>query len=161
MDITVQEDVGLAAADLFERITDTATFERQALRRGAELRRLDRQPRPGPGAAWHVTVPFRGRRREMQIEISRMESPSLAEALIRGGGMEGVLRAECVALSRTTTRLTVHLHLEGRTLPARLLVQSFRLARASLERRAADRLSAWARSQEAAPARRRAPGVRS
>jgi hypothetical protein len=148
MDFILREDIAAPVAQVFAQATDFAAFERQALRRGADLRRLDRMPQPGPGAAWRAVFPFRGREREVELRLDRIESPVLAEGGFRGQNLEGRLRAECLALSRTTTRLTLTLTVEGRTLPARLFVQSLRLARGNLERRAGARLAAWARDVE-------------
>jgi hypothetical protein len=156
MDIILREDIAAPIAHVFAQATDTQAFERQALRRGADLRRLDRLPQPGPGAAWRIVFPFRGRERELEAQMTRLENPTLAEWTFRSAGLQGVLRAECLALSRTATRLTLALTLEGRSLTARLLVQSLRLARGSLERRAEPRLKAWSREVEARWQRRQA-----
>jgi hypothetical protein len=51
MRITVREDMALPAGQVFAAVTDTGGFERRALRRGAEVRRLDGLPALGPDAA--------------------------------------------------------------------------------------------------------------
>ena len=138
--------------------SDHAGFERQALRRGADLRRTDR-PAPGQegrlavGASWRVLFPFRGREREALIRVDRLEPPHLAGAVVEGGGLLARSTADCLALSRGTTRLTLTVEVEARTFTARLLLQGMRLARGTLERRAADRLVGWAREVEARSAR--------
>ena len=50
-------------------------------------------------------------------------------------GIDGAVVIELVALSVARTRLTVSIDLEPRTLGARLLVQSLKLARGTLQRR--------------------------
>lgn len=149
MDFILRVDIAAPVAHVFAQATDFAAFEREALRRGAVLRRLDRMPHPGPGSTWHAVFPFRGREREVELRLDRLESPLLAEGHFRGQSFRGRLSAECLALSRMTTRLTLSLTVEGQNLAARLALQSLRLGRAKIEKRAAARLASWARTVEA------------
>lgn len=148
MRIKVREDIAAPAAHVFAAVTDTAAFERQALRRGADVRRLDRLPALGPGVGWRVGFPFRGRQRELDIEVMQLEAPVAASGRFGIGGIGGQATADLLALSRGTTRLTITLDLKASTLAARLLLQSLRLARGNLERRMQARVAAWARGVE-------------
>ena len=91
MRITARQDVEAPIAEVFAAATDHAGFERQALRRGADVRRTDR-PAAGTaaaraGAAWRVAFPFRGREREAEIRVERVEAPTRVAALAEGGGL--------------------------------------------------------------------------
>lgn len=154
MRIVVREDIAAPPAQVFAAAADFDGFERQALRRGAEVRREGGPSTPGPGAAWRVRFGWRGREREALVTLARLEPPSALGALVEGGGLHGTLAVDLLALSRTTTRLTLTLDLEGRTLAARVLVGTLRLGRARMEARAGLRLKAWARDLEARWARR-------
>lgn len=155
MRITARQDVEAPIAEVFAQATDHAAFERQALRRGADVRRLDRAGPLAPGAAWRVGFAFRGREREAVIRVEGLEPPTRALATAEGGGLVARTALDLLALSRTTTRLTLTVEVEARTLASRLLLQGMKLARGSLGRRVEDRLAAWAREVEARA--RRAP----
>lgn len=156
MRISVHEDIAAPAPLVFAEASDFASLERQALRRGAEVQRLDRLPAPGPGAAWRLAFPFRGRQRVLELHVTRHAPPTALAARVEGGGLLGLATADLLALSRGTTRVTLTLEVEGTTLASRLLAQSLRLGRGGIERRAEARLKAWARDVEARAARRRA-----
>lgn len=158
MRITLKQDIEAPAEHVWAEIADAPAFERQALRRGVRLRRLDGGPGIGPGAGWQATFPWRGREREMRLAIERMEPPGLVATRIESGGLWGESTAEVLPLSRGATRLVLVVEIRARTLAARLLVQSLRLARGSLERRGRERLRAWARDVEARWQRQRARG---
>jgi hypothetical protein len=61
-----QYDIQAPIAWVFQQVSDFPAFERQALRRGADLRRLDGLPRPGQGMAWDVKYQFRGKDRDLR-----------------------------------------------------------------------------------------------
>ena len=148
MRITARQDIGAPIDEVFAAATDHAGFERQALRRGADVKRTDKLGGLVPGAAWRVAFPFRGREREVAIRVEGVEAPTRVTALAEGGGLAAQTAVELLALSRGTTRLTVTMEVAGRTLTARLLLTGMRLARASIERRVGERLAVWAREVE-------------
>jgi len=156
MRITTRQDIAAPIAQVFAEVTDATAFERQALRRGAEVRRLDRLPALAVGSSWRVAFSFRGREREAAVAVTRLEAPTLVSATIESGGLHGATVAELLALSRTTTRLVLTFDLEATTLTSRLLLQTLKLARGSLERRAEGRVATWAREVEARWQRRAA-----
>jgi hypothetical protein len=91
---------------------------------------------------------LRGRERRIEIRLARLEPPTLVETLAEGGGFAGGVTAELLALSRGATRLRLVVEVRARTLPGRLVLQGMRLARGRMERRARERLAAWAREVE-------------
>jgi hypothetical protein len=163
MRFTASADIAAPIEQVFGAATDHEGFVRRAERRGAEVRRTDRLgQRPGRaplplGAAWRASFPFRGRERRVEVHLARLEPPTLAEALVEGGGFAARLGADLLALSRDLTRLTLAVDVQARTLSGRVMLQGMRFARGAVERRMKARLLAWAREVEA-QARRARPG---
>jgi hypothetical protein len=158
MRITIREDIAAPAAHVWAQATDAAGFERQALRRGAEVTRLDRHGRLAPGAAWRLGFTWRGRERTGTLTVTRLDVPQAIGGRFESGGLVAETLVEVIALSRGTTRLSLTIELRATGLTARLLVQSLRLVRGKTERRLAERVGAWAREVEGRWQRRRPAG---
>ena len=63
-------------------------------------------------------------------------------------GMECRFSVELVALARSRTRMVVSANAKAKTLTARVLLQSFKLARQRAQKRFANRVSDWAETIE-------------
>ena len=148
MEFQSREDIAAPIETVFAAVTDFAAFERQILRRGAEVRRLDSLPRPGAGMKWAATFQFRGRDRNVQLEITEYDPP---HALRLGGESQGLgfaVAVDLMALSRNHTRMNVAAVIEPQSFTAKLLVQSLKLARGNLNRRFETRITEFAREIE-------------
>lgn len=148
MEFEIRQDIAAPIDAVFAAVTDFSAFERQVLRRGAELRRLDQPQRHGAGAAWDAAFQFRGRDRRVTIEVTEMDAPN---GLRFSGDSQGVRfdgGVELIALARAHTRMTLSLSVAPKTLSARLLVQSLKLARGSINRRIGARVEQFARDVE-------------
>ena len=148
MKLKTKEDIGAPIEYVFGAVSDFETFQRQALRRGAEVARLDTLDQPGVGVAWDIAFGFRGKRRQVQIELIEYEPPTRMLFDSRMTGMTGQLSVELMALSKTRTRLILELELVPENLSARLLVQSLKLARGAIDKRAQVRVADWAKGVE-------------
>lgn len=135
MQFSTKEDIEAPIETVFAEITDFQSFERSALRRGAEVRRLDDKATPGVGMAWHVGFMMRGKRREIQMQLSQYAPPNGITLSSMSTAMGGAMVIDLVALSRGRTRMSVDLTLEPKNLASRLLVQSLKLARGNLTKR--------------------------
>lgn len=153
MKFSTREDVSAPVDQVFAALCDVARFERAALRRGARLRRLDDRTDPAPGMAWDMVFPFRGKTRQMVGQIRRMHAPVLVEYAGTSPNIELSVVVSLLVLSRSHTRMHVELLLKPRSLGARFLVQSARLARARLNGRYAEAVRSLARDIEARTAR--------
>ncbi|UWQ22803.1 SRPBCC family protein [Jannaschia sp. W003] len=118
------------------------------IRRGAD--RLERQPPgpPGPGTRWMGRGTVSGKRRDVAATLVALDPRR--QLVIEGGtdGMTVVLEVALEARGPALTRLTVVTEARARTLSARLLLQSARLARASLAKRYKERVSNFASRME-------------
>ena len=134
MKLVRNEDVEAPVAFVYAALSNFDQWERAALRRGAEVTRLDTLATPGPGMMWNVGFDFRGRRRTVDLRLVGLE-PSQTLALTgQGASMIGRALLELVEMGPKRTRLAVTVEVEARTLAARLLLQSLKFASAKVNR---------------------------
>ncbi len=129
MKLVAREDISAPIEAVFEQLSDFDGFERSVLRRGAEMSRLDALPAPGVGMTWRTAFDYRGRPREALIELTSFDGPDRMTLIVKSSGLDIDLLVDLVAMSRTRTRMSVSTEIRPRTLPARLLLQSMKLAR--------------------------------
>ena len=155
MKLSTREDIESPAGTVFAAASDFAAFERTALRRGAEVARADLSAPPGPGTAWSIRFPLRGRMRRIVCTLDHFDPPNALSCRIDGSGFGGVMTVNLVALSRGRTRLAVQLEILPRTIAARLLIQTARLNRGAYTRRFVERVQKFAADVELREAQRR------
>ena len=143
-----KEDINAPIEKVFPLISDFAALERSALRRGAEVKRLDTLRQPGPGMMWDIKAGLRGKRREFQLEMVSFDPPNGMRFHSKTGGVDGVMDVELIALSRTSTRMNIKLEMTAGNLTGRLLLQSLKLARGGIANRVNARLYEYARGIE-------------
>lgn len=148
MKFSTREDVGAPIEYVFQRATDFSAFERSALRRGADIQRKDNLSKPGVGAAWRISFPFRGKTRIVAANVQEFDEPNRFEVFSLSGGIEALAMIDLVALSKTRTRISVSVELKPQNLSARLLVQSLKLAKSSLNERFRKRIAGFAQETE-------------
>jgi len=148
MRFATHEDIDQPREAVFAAVSDFESFERAAMRRGADIRRLGEHVRKGIGQGWHVHFPYRGRSRELVSEITVFKPPCRLASLGGIGGIDCHLDIELIALAPARTRLKVDLVLKPRTMGARLLVQSLKLARGALAKGFKSRVHGFARRLE-------------
>lgn len=148
MKFSTKEDIEAPIEDVFGMLCEFDVFERSAMRRGAEVQRIDRLTVPGVGMSWDAAFNMRGKRREVRVEMIRFEKPNEMLFVSRSTGLTGHMNLELIALSRSRTRVHVALDIKPQNLSARLLVQSLKLAKASLTKRYKLRVAEYAKGME-------------
>lgn len=148
MQFTAQEDVAAPIEFVFEQLSDFQSFERSALRRGAEVQRVDSKADIGIGMKWDASFKLRGRKREVQVELTEFDPPTGMVVSSRSPNMGGHMTIDLVALSRGRTRMSLEVELNPKTLSARLMVQSLKLARSKLSKRFRERVAGYAEELE-------------
>lgn len=148
MQVTAVEDVAAPIDHVFSELTNFTALERQALRRGMDVRRSYRSAMPEIGEGWTVKFRFRGKDREATILLQRFDDPQSLEFGGVSGGLETQTQIDLVPLSPNRTRVNVVVKLTPKTLSARLLVQSFKLARSNINKRFKSRMASYARDIE-------------
>lgn len=144
MEFSTRQDIEAPIAFVFEQMTDFKSIERAAMRRGAEVQRVDTLSRTGPGMAWDAAFDLRGKRREISLEMTEYDPPNGMAFESRSPNLKGKMVVELMALSPGRTRVGMKLELEPRNLSAKLLIQSLKLARKSVVKRIDDRMASYA-----------------
>ncbi|AVW92915.1 SRPBCC family protein [Celeribacter baekdonensis] len=141
MKFSTRQDIEAPAEFVFERLVDFEGLERQAMRRGINVnRKSPSQPR-GVGAGWTLKVPFRGKLRDLVAEIREYDAPNGLMVDAKSGGLDMILTADLLALSPQRTRMTLGYDVRPNTLSARILVQSVKFAKGTLQKRFETRVS--------------------
>lgn len=149
MKFSTREDIEAPIEDVFASITDFDGFERQALRRGAEVTRRDSLSVPGVGAEWQLRFTFRGKERDVNARMTEFSPPNGFQAKTKSPSLEGLISVELVALSPRRTRLQVSIDVAPTSLTGRLLVQSLKFAKTNVNKRFAKRVWQFAQVIEA------------
>ena len=135
MKFSTRQDIEAPAEFVFGRLTDFEGLERQAMRRGIEVQRKSPSQARGVGAGWVLKVPFRGKLRDLEAEVSEYDLPNGLVAEAHSGGLKMVLTADLLALSPLRTRMSLGYDVRPSTLSARILVQSVKFAKGTLQKR--------------------------
>lgn len=143
MELTTREDIAAPIEAVFANVADFGWFERAAMRRGAEVVRTDSLDTPGPGMAWHGAFEYRGRPRKADVELVEYDPPNGMRYVMRAAGLEVALVVELMEMSDSRTRMNVTTESTPRTIPARLMVQSAKLARTTIEKRYRRRIAQY------------------
>ena len=148
MKFSTREDIAAPMDQVFNALSDFEAFERQAMRRGIDVRRIDPLTQPGVGMRWQVKFKLRGRKREMELELTRFDPEGEMIFDAKSPGIEAKFMVELVPLSRSRTRMSIALDMTPLNLSARLLVQSLKLAKSNLNNRFKQRAADYAKSLE-------------
>lgn len=148
MKFSTKEDIEVPIDAAFDMLCEFDQFERAALRRGAEVHRIDTMSTPGKGMKWHAAFDMRGKRRKIEMEVVTFDRPTEIRLLTTSSGMNGDMSFELLALSRSRSRIIVTLEIKPQNLSARLLVQSLKLAKTSLTNKYKQRIADYAKGME-------------
>ena len=143
MKFTAKEDVDAPIEAVYARLTNFEQYERQALRRGASVRRLT-SGEPQPGTSWDIAFTFRGKERRLHAELVELDEPNAIRLNSVASGINGDTQVDLVPLSPRTTRVSVVIELSAKSLSSRLMLQSLKLARGTLQGRLEKRMAAMA-----------------
>ena len=140
MKLTSRQDIEAPVAFVFDALKDFDAWERAALRRGAEVARTDSLRNIVPGLSWMIKFAYRGRQRRLALRLTNLEQPTLLGFSGVGASLDGQAGIDLMELASRRTRLSVTLDIRPRTIGARLVLQSMRVAKTRLNRRFADRV---------------------
>lgn len=135
MRFATKQDIEAPIADVFRIISDFEAWERAAMRRGAEVARTDKLRAVAAGMRWAARFSYRSKPRNMELELTQIDSPHLLRFAGISQAIEGVASIDLMELGGKRTRMHVVLDVSPRSLTARLFLQSLRLARARIDRK--------------------------
>ncbi len=148
MKFSTKEDIEASMEFVFDRCADHKSFERAAMRRGVEVVRTSGDGPVAKGSSGDVEFEFRGKSRKASVQITHVDKPNSLNVYFESGGIEGDCEIELVALSPNRTRMGIEFELKPRTLAARLMLQSMKLARQNLIKRFKTRVADFAEDVE-------------
>ncbi len=141
MKLAAKYDVEAPAAFVFAQIADFEGWERAAMRRGAEVMRMDGRRDAGPGMTWETQFRYRAKDRTAVIRLDAISPTSSLALTAMSALLDAVAQVEILDLGARRTRVDVRVELKPKTIAARIYVQSMRLARARVERSFAQRVA--------------------
>ncbi len=148
MKFSTKEDLQIGIEDVFDLLSDFDGYERKIMRHGVDVTRLDQLGVATVGAKWRAKAEFRAKMRVFEVDIVSFDRPNEMIFRAESGGIKSKFTVELVALSRNRTRMRVELDIKPKTLPARLLMQSARLARNTLNKRYKTRIANFSEDLE-------------
>ena len=135
MKFSSNEDIDAPITDVFAQLSEFAVYERSAIRRGIEVERVGRHESNAIGQTWDARFTLRGKKRDIRLVLAGYEPSNAMRIEADSQGLDAILTLDLVALTPKRTRMTVGLELTPKTLAARLLLQSLKLAKSNLTRR--------------------------
>lgn len=148
MQFSSQEDIEAPISEVFAIVAEFEAYERAALRRGIDVRRGNETMANAVGMTWDATFSLRGAERELTLTLTEYDVPNRMRFDADSQGLDSFLTVDLMALSAKRTRMAVTMELLPKTLPARLLVQSLKLAKANLSKRFETKVSEFAKAME-------------
>jgi uncharacterized protein YndB with AHSA1/START domain len=144
MKVTSRHDIDAPVDFVFQTLTDFDAWERSAMRRGADVTRTDKLTTVAAGLAWLVRFRFRGRDRKLAIRLTGIDTPHRVAFAMEGALFDATSIVDLLELGPKRTRLVMVGEAKPKTLAARLMLQSLRLARGRVQRRVDRRVLAIA-----------------
>ena len=145
MKFSTREDLEMPHDAVFAHVSDFNAIERQFLRRGAGVVRRAEGP-VVVGATWDVTFTWRGKTRNVVMRLAALDPPNSYRVLTESAALEAETLVDVVPLTPKRTRLAVSVDVSAKTLTGRLLLQSFKLGKTSLDRQFKDKIAAYAKT---------------
>ena len=134
---------------VFDDFSDIRRIEQELTDRGVGLERLDNDTGLVAGAAWHTVVRVKGRQRDADAQLVEVDRPRSLRLEGKSGGMLMETSFEFTEIGPQTTELEIVVNLRARSVSAKLLLSSFRLARSRMVRGMRKRVAKSARACEA------------
>lgn len=141
MKLTAKTDLDAPAAFVYDSLTDTQNWEREAVRRGIDVDRPAGAPLTGIGAAWRISGRYRGKQRRLLLKISKLLPGEVIEYSFDSPSANGGIVLEVTALSARRSRLRLAVDIRPKTLAARLFLNTIRLAKGRVESKLEARLA--------------------
>ncbi len=135
MQFSSVQDVNAPLDFVFFQLSDFESYEAYAMRIGAEVERTDQLTAKGSGMAWHIVGDFRGKNRKVDIELAEYRPDNLLQFNIQSSGISATANMEAMALTRKQSRIKMTTVLKPKTISARLILQSAKLAKNSMNRK--------------------------
>ena len=135
MQFTSVQDINAPLDFVFEQISDFESFEAYAMRVGAQVERKDSLVGIGTGMCWFFEGEFRGKTRAIDIELTDFSPDKQLKFLCQTSGVRADINLQVMPLTKKQTRIKSIVDTKALSISARLVMQSARLAKNSLNRK--------------------------
>ena len=125
---------------VWSHVADLEAFEDRARARIGAIQRRPPGP-PAQGTVWSGKADVMGKKRDVTVTAATIETWSRLTAEAATDGMQVNIDVDLAELGPRLTRLTVTTEARARSLAARLMLQSAKLARKTLAKRYKGRIS--------------------
>lgn len=129
------QDVHAPMSYVFQYMSNFETHLQTAAVYGALVVRTDTLDEIGVGATWHVDAKIRGKDREFDVELTSYSPDSNMEFMISSRNIDMDLKVKLAPAGGDETQVKIVTKSKPKSLSARLLVQSAKLAHKTISRR--------------------------
>lgn len=102
---------------------------------GANIERLDDEISLNVGMKWAIDGNFRGKQRQVEVSLTQLIENELVSYASESKDVNATVDMKLEALSPKQTRFSIDMTPKANTISARLILQSAKLARKTLEKR--------------------------
>lgn len=145
MELNIKQDFDAPIEYIFERMTDFEAHEKRALLADVVINSKTATP---DASTWNVTFEWRGKERNAEIEVSEIIKNEHMSVVAASPNLFAEADLKFLSLSPLLTRIRLKSTLKSKTLKARLMIQSARIAKKSIEKRLQNRLGGLAAELE-------------
>ncbi|MEO0342046.1 MAG: hypothetical protein AAF198_01280 [Pseudomonadota bacterium] len=141
MELNIKQDVDAPIGFVFDKMTAFEAHEMRAMAAGISAKRtIDTQTQ----ISWDTSFDYLGKPRNMALTVDEIAPPEAMFVALDGSQLNAEADVKLLELSPYLTRIRLKLSINGKSLRARLMVQSARLAKQNITRRMQSRLSGFA-----------------
>lgn len=140
MNLAAKTDLEAPIDFVYETLSDHRSWERDVAERGIRVERPADTPVSGPGAGWWLHLPYRGKLVRLYLQLLREKLYDHLLFEMQSNTIEGEVAMSVMALSPRRTRLHMTIEVNPRTLAARLLLNTLKLAKGRVQARLDQRI---------------------
>lgn len=138
MQLNATETIASPRDQVWAKITDFDRLEDMA-KRHAEITRTGNEP------TWRAQVEWRGKMRDMTVEVAEMRAPDTLSLIGQGSGISADIAITLTAIDATQTQIEMNIAVRGRSFTGKALVQGLALARGPIEDKFQKRVAGFAK----------------
>ncbi len=132
MKFSTREEIDAPAEYVFKAITNFDAIEKLGQGRGIIIAEKNTDI---PLPKWKIKAPFRGKMRLIEMNVSQLEAPEILIIDSVSGGLKMQFAITVTQLPNKRSRIIISNEVVPTTLSARILIQSVKFAKKSLDKR--------------------------
>ena len=138
MEMNTKQDIDAPVEFVYDYLTNFESHQKRAILAG-----IDVKPNlTGPEVySWNLDFEWRNKERKMKLMVANLQRPESMTLSVDSSNLLAEVDLKLLELSPKLTRMRVKASINGKTLRARLMVQSARLAKQTIQKRLKNRLA--------------------